>query len=281
MKILTYAYVLLGISFFISSTSAQDRGEMLFNQTCVACHTIGSGRLVGPDLAGVHTRRDESWLIKFIQSPNGVIESGDRAASALLQEYAGLLMPDQLLSDDDVRAILGYIALRSPEGGGFVDESVEIVSSEDLTSATVDRGRNLFIGKIRFENRGAACNSCHNVNSADVMTGGSLGTDLTDAITRLTRPGVDAMMANPPFPAMRTAFSGKALTEDERSAIADFLQFVDAKESASPANNYGNTLFIGGLVGLALLLGIFFLLGKRGAKHTVNHDIYERQIKSS
>jgi len=46
----------------------QDAGEQVFNTTCFACHTIGGGRLIGPDLAGVHEKRSQEWLEKFVKS---------------------------------------------------------------------------------------------------------------------------------------------------------------------------------------------------------------------
>ena len=39
--------------FFCFQVSVQDTGEKIFNETCVACHTIGKGKLIGPDLANI------------------------------------------------------------------------------------------------------------------------------------------------------------------------------------------------------------------------------------
>ncbi|MDP2702657.1 MAG: c-type cytochrome [Candidatus Rokubacteria bacterium] len=41
-------------------------GQALFHEECVACHTIGQGDRVGPDLAGVTARRDRAWLEAWI-----------------------------------------------------------------------------------------------------------------------------------------------------------------------------------------------------------------------
>ena len=53
---------------------AQDAGEQLFQTTCFACHTIGGGRLVGPDLAGVHELRSQEWLEQFVLSSQTMIQ---------------------------------------------------------------------------------------------------------------------------------------------------------------------------------------------------------------
>lgn len=263
-----------------STVTAQDRGESIFNKTCVACHTVGAGRLIGPDLAGVHTRRDESWLINMIQSAQSLIDEADTVAEALLSEYNGFIMPDQPLSVDDIRAVLGYIALQGGDTSA-VDEPVVEVNLTDLLPSNIQLGQDLFVGRVRFQNGGAACIACHNLNTGDVMTGGSLARDLTDSVPRLTRFGVDAMIANPPFAPMRVAFEGKQVMEQERAAIVDYLQFVDANQDGTEAQNYGAVLLQYGLFGMVVLLGFFFLLSRRGSKKTVNHTIYNRQVKTT
>jgi len=281
MKQLFSGIILAALLFSNKTVQSQDRGEDLFNQTCVACHTIGGGRLIGPDLANVHERQDEAWIIRFVQSSQSVVTSGDSYATTLLAEYSGLVMPDLPLSDDDVRAIVGFIARTSPAGGAVTTEVVEEVSAEDLAEEQIILGRDLFSGVTRLENGGAACNSCHSVDIEEVMTGGSLAINLTDAVSRLTRTGVNAMMAAPPFPAMRDAFKGKSITEGERAAIVDFLQASAEPGVASEPRNYGQQLLMYGVIGLVLLLGLFFLLGLRGSNQSVNQALYDRQISST
>ena len=58
----------------------------------MSCHTIGGGRLTGPDLKGVTERADEAWLVDFILDPKGVIDSGDPYAAELLREARGVYM---------------------------------------------------------------------------------------------------------------------------------------------------------------------------------------------
>ena len=57
-----------------------------FRQNCFSCHTIGGGRLVGPDLKDVGERRDTEWLVEFILNPQAKINSGDPYAQKLLDE---------------------------------------------------------------------------------------------------------------------------------------------------------------------------------------------------
>ncbi|MCP3995998.1 MAG: cytochrome c, partial [bacterium] len=70
---------------------AQDRVDD-FKQNCTSCHTIGGGRLVGPDLRNVTERKDRAWLARFIVDPQGVIDSGDAYALKILDEARGVKM---------------------------------------------------------------------------------------------------------------------------------------------------------------------------------------------
>ena len=90
----------------------QNNGETLFKSYCVACHTIGQGRLVGPDLKDVNDKYDEDWLISFIQSSQTMVALGDEKAIALFNEYM-IPMPDQPLDVSQTKELLSYINTQS------------------------------------------------------------------------------------------------------------------------------------------------------------------------
>lgn len=77
---------------------------------CKACHTIGGGKLVGPDLKGVTERREEAWLIKFIRNSTAVVESGDPIAVQVFEENNKVPMPpNPQLNEEQIKEILLYI----------------------------------------------------------------------------------------------------------------------------------------------------------------------------
>jgi len=77
---------------WISGVICQDV-QQFYKQNCSNCHTIGGGRLTGPDLKNMHERKDEQWLKDFINDPIAVIISGDSYARQLIEESRGVIMP--------------------------------------------------------------------------------------------------------------------------------------------------------------------------------------------
>ncbi|HZZ93741.1 MAG TPA: multicopper oxidase domain-containing protein [Usitatibacter sp.] len=83
------------------------QGKQGFETKCLACHSIGGGRKLGPDLAGVTRRRTESWLTRWLKSPETMLAT-DADAKALLKEYNNLPMPNQNLPEAEIRQYLKY-----------------------------------------------------------------------------------------------------------------------------------------------------------------------------
>ncbi len=93
----------------IKYTEAAETGQQIFQSKCAACHTIGKGNLVGPDLAGVSSRREEGWLIRQIKEPDRLIAEGDPIAMQLLQESNNVPMVPLGLSDAEVETVIAYL----------------------------------------------------------------------------------------------------------------------------------------------------------------------------
>jgi len=92
--------------------AAFDLGAFTYARRCGACHTIGGGGTHAPDLLGVTDRRDRAWLTRFIAAPNEMRAAGDSTALALRAKYQ-VQMPNLLLTDDEVQAVIGYVAEQS------------------------------------------------------------------------------------------------------------------------------------------------------------------------
>lgn len=115
-----FLFVLCSLSF---NSVAQSEGEEIFKSVCAACHTIGEGKLIGPDAKEwmtserfTSTEDPEGTLIKYVQNPAafGVIE-----------------MPAQSLSSDEIKGVLNYI-------NEYVPEEKPVAVSSDLSEEEGD-----------------------------------------------------------------------------------------------------------------------------------------------
>jgi len=82
-------------------------GKLAFESKCLACHTVGEGRKLGPDVAGVTKRRDQAWLARWLKESEKMLQT-DATAKAMLKEYNNIPMPNQSLTDAEVRQYLKY-----------------------------------------------------------------------------------------------------------------------------------------------------------------------------
>jgi protein SCO1 len=93
----------------------RDQGRYTFTTHCAACHTIGHGDKIGPDLLGVTTVRERAWLERFISTPDKVIAEKDPIATALYKKYNGVNMPNLRLTDVELKNLIDFLARQSAE----------------------------------------------------------------------------------------------------------------------------------------------------------------------
>ncbi len=205
-----------------------------FRQNCSSCHTIGGGRLAGPDLKDVTKRQKREWLRKFIQDPRGTIDGGDPYAQKLFKAAAGVYM-QQVPGINDARAdkLLDLIEAESVAAKPLFAGSA--TSDRPLTDADIQRGRGLFTGSLSLAGGGPPCISCHTVHELSGFGGGRLGPDLTNAYARLDgRKVLAAWLAAPPSDVMRPIYKKHRIEAEERLALVAFLKKnSEAGEEAS------------------------------------------------
>jgi len=84
-------------------------GQYVFSTKCSACHGLGEGPKVGPDLAGVTTTRTRAWLASYITDPQAMLQRGDPIAKALSAKYGAVSMPTLQLTDQQVQDVIQYL----------------------------------------------------------------------------------------------------------------------------------------------------------------------------
>ncbi|MBI4263651.1 MAG: c-type cytochrome [Acidobacteria bacterium] len=235
---------------------AQD-AEIFFDQYCTACHSIGGGPFIGPDLKDVTARHDRAWLVRFILDPDDVIESGDPYAARLVEEAGGLVMPDvPELTPRIAVALLDFIEARSRAESGESAGGVP-ASDEPFTPEDIERGRRFFFGEARLSAGGAACFSCHAVPGAGGLGGGALGPDLSQVYERLQgRRALGGWLSAPPTPTMRASYGLRGLTQEEVQALVAFFEDQAMTGGAETGRRSAQFLLFGAS-GAAMALFVF------------------------
>jgi len=229
-------------------------GQQIFQEKCVACHTVGKGALVGPDLEGVTARRPREWLEQWIAAPEAVLAKKDPYATSLLHQFHDVQMPNPVLSPSDITAVLAYLETAAGQPSAPATEA----TSAPAVQGNPEIGKDLFTGVVRFQNGGPPCMACHSVGGIGALGGGQLGPDLTAVVSRYGgAAAVDAFVAGTPTPTMRAVWSKNPLTTEERASVVSFL--AQAVVTQRPAQA------IWQLLGLAVL-GLVILLTIAGLK---------------
>jgi cytochrome c2 len=283
-KIGKIAFLAVVLTFLIGTVKAQD-GEQLFQQ-CKACHSIGQGKLLGPDLLDMSKRHDANWLKNFIKSSQTMVKIGDAEAVAIFEEYNKLVMIDYNLPDADINAIIKYVDSFSTdsEGGDETasasDSLAAVQAAEYLASIDTEenrvKGKALFEGERNFKNGGASCVSCHHVNTTESFQGGLLAADLTKSFTRNGGlPGIKGILEFPPYPAMKDAYQHAAITEEESIKLQVFLMHADEEDVVAESSLLD--LMKQGIIGVVILLVVISLVWFKRKKRSVNYQIIKRQ----
>jgi nitrite reductase (NO-forming) len=106
----------------VPTDAEAQRGKLDFESKCLACHSMGQGKKLGPDLAGVTKHRDDAWLTRWLKSPEKMLES-DEHAKQMLKEYNNIPMPNQNLTDAEIRQYLKYFHWYDAQPAGSVQSS--------------------------------------------------------------------------------------------------------------------------------------------------------------
>ena len=238
----------------VAKAADAEAGKQVFQKNCTACHTIGNGALVGPDLKGVTTKEPHEWLEQWISAPDAMLAKKDPTATSLLHEFHDLPMPNLGLSSSDVTDVIAYLETAAAQPSAPAPAGQAATTAPATSAAAVQGdpviGKDLFTGVTRFSNGGPPCMACHSVGGIGALGGGQLGPDLTEVVKRYGgAAAVNAFVAGTPTPTMRAVWSQHPLTNDERASVVGFL--AQAEVSQRPAQAIWQ---LAGLAGLGVLI---------------------------
>ena len=81
-------------------------GAGVFKAKCTACHKPDQ-KFIGPSMKNIYDRRNPTWVMNILLNPDQMLKE-DPIAKALLEEYNGVLMINQNLTEDEAKALAEY-----------------------------------------------------------------------------------------------------------------------------------------------------------------------------
>ena len=245
----------------VSLTS--EKGTALYQKVCSACHTIGAGKKIGPDLKGVTSRQDPNWLVRWIQEPDKVLAEGDSYATQLMQKHDNFPMPNYAISEAQAKEILNYIAAESGNPKPFPPYPVPTIGP--VIGPVIDPaiGKELFLGRKSLENGGPACITCHENTEIGSLGGGTLGPDLTKVHSRYGGDiGLTSVLQTTPFVTMQGVFLKQPLSEHEAVHLNAYFASTANREE-QPVNLWFIIIGIGiGFLGFVVCYILIHLIWK-------------------
>jgi mono/diheme cytochrome c family protein len=132
--------VFLALFVFSSNLSSAQDGEKLFKSYCASCHYTGDNVLVGPGMKGVTEKYEMSWILEWVKGSQALIKSGDAQAIAVYEKFNKVIMPNQPVNEEEIKAIFAYVdetnaaaAAAVPAAGAAGDTAVlaDVVPVDD------------------------------------------------------------------------------------------------------------------------------------------------------
>jgi cytochrome c2 len=271
--------LILGLLVLVPASNFAQETADFFKMNCMSCHTIGGGRLAGPDLKDVTKRKDRAWLIKFIQDPKAMIDAGDTYALELLKEYKGTLMP----------TIPGITKARAEALLNLIDEESKLekskfvgvrLSDRPFTQKDIDIGRDIFIGKVTLINGGPACYSCHTVHGIGGLGGGTLAPDLTTVFERYEgRKTLEAWLSAPATPTMQSVYKNYPIDSEEILPIVAYFQYTLQRNPEDTSTARLNFILFG-LGGALIVLVIFDVIWNKRFRAVRRPMVLSKKMES-
>ena len=84
------------------------KGQLVFQNKCAACHSIGKGERLAPDLKDVAVRRERAWLARYLAAPEKMRAANDPIALELAK-HAKVPMPNLGLTRNEVMELIDYL----------------------------------------------------------------------------------------------------------------------------------------------------------------------------
>jgi mono/diheme cytochrome c family protein len=194
-----------------------------FTMKCAGCHTIGGGKLTGPDLKDA-----SAWKLPDLATK---IKTMEKKVGPLTPEEIQAL--GQFLKDPKVHDRLAA-----------EQERIALAEEAKYEKGDPKKGTDLFFGRVSLEHGGLACAACHRVGAR----GAGMGPDLAPVFDKMGTTPLISACEKTPFRLMDAAYREHPVTHQEAIHLAKYLESVKGAETPEQ----DPVALLGGAAGLGL-----------------------------
>lgn len=222
-QLMAALFFMVGLTSLSVAEEAQppDKPAEYFFYRCAGCHTVGAGKLTGPDLitATQWSKADLKTAVKKMEKNVGPLSSAD---------------VDQIIEFLKDLNVSARIAKQK--------QKIEAKLRAELPPPSFETGQKLFRGQKTLLNGGPACISCHHF----VNEGGSLGPDLTALKDRASGVVLQSAIENSSYKIMRSIYEKRKITKEEALHLSEYLSHPE-KSDARFAPTLNMAIYWGGI----------------------------------
>ena len=267
--------VMLAMLLLTSLLTYAQTGEELFKAKCAACHTLGQGRLVGPDLKDIGSRKSQQWIDSFILNSQQMINNNDTSAIQVYERFSKTPMPSFALSTAELAKLSSYMSQNPEDSIQKPAFSVENAGLEDIHN-----GEGYFTGRLAFKGGGVSCIGCHSISTYRMVKGGTLAKELSNSFKNLGAPGIQALLASAPFPAMQVSYKDHPLTEKEIFALIAFLKNAHTITAKTLKGSIGEHFLAFSSLIFCLMVMVIWFVWDKSKIFSTNKQLLNRQLKT-
>ena len=212
-----------GAAASAETATAASPGQAIFERTCFACHSIGDGPRIGPDLKDVHQRRERDWLVAWIEDPIGMAQN-DPIGQQIFAEWNNVPMAPSFLSEEEINQVIDYVIAVSEGTVQMADVGADV--PETLTDEEFAQGFDIFFDR---------CAGCHGTLRAGA-TGPNIQPERT---TQIGSAALKATLTHGLPGGMPAWGDAGILTDEEINIMARYVQ-MDPPSPPDPWKSFGS-----------------------------------------
>jgi len=221
------------------TTSPVDVAAQSYAQKCAGCHTVGGGKLTGPDLLPTRAwpKPELAAKIKLMEPRVGPLSENE------LAQFVELLQDSR--AQDRIR---------------IAQELASKAVAATLEPASESIGKKLFEGTTQLTNGGIACITCHRAGAQ----GGTFGPDLTSLHTRMGKVAMISANQQTQFLVMSGTYKNQPITAQEAVHFAEYLSNPELMPNASMEDNAPMIGTVLGVISLLVVVGLYRKRSRNG-----------------